>query len=51
MAPLANISRPSLVVLMNRDTILLQDAPVLLGALVEAVFLHLWVRTTSVSQA
>ena len=39
------------MVLMNRGLSLFQHAPVLLGALVEVVFLHLWARTISVKQA
>ena len=47
MAPLANISGPLVMVLMNR--VLLGHAHVLLGALLQ--FHCLWDKTTSVSQA
>ena len=46
---LANTSGPSLLVLMNRVTVV-QHAPVLLEAEVEVVFPRLWARTTFVSQ-
>ena len=52
MVPLANTSGPSLLVFKNGQLIThMKHVPVKLGALVEAVFLHLWARITSVSQA
>ena len=53
MAPLVNTSGPFQVVLMNRipTLALMKDAHVSLGALMHHLFLHLWVRATSVRQA
>ena len=51
MAPPTDTSGPLLLVLMNREVTLMNNAPVSLAVQVAAVFLHLWVRTTSVIQA
>ena len=52
MAPPANTSGHSLMVLMSFPQVTpMQHAPVLLRALMDAIFLHSWVRTTSVRQA
>ena len=51
VAPPADTSGPLLLVLMNREVTLMNNAPVSLAVQVAAVFLHLWVRTTSVIQA
>ena len=51
MVPHANTSGALLPVSMNRQLTLVQHAPVLLGALMETVFPHLWAKTIFVSQA
>ena len=51
VAPPADISGPLLLVLMNREVTLMNNASVSLAVQVAAVFLHLWARTTSVIQA